>query len=333
MNKTKAIVFLFGLGLLAYLFSKIGVDAVLVQLSPLGWKIPLVVIPHLLVTYTDIWAWVFTFPPPFSKHNISFLKLYWLHILGDAVNNFTVTAHIGGDVTRIYYLKKMGVSMTHGTVSVVMDKAAMIITEILFIYTGVLLLLVKTEWSPWVKWGVLFMLVLVLLTIYGILALVHKGILSKVVEKIYTRWKWNRILQLYEKVKHLDLHLTQFYTNHRRGFIRSNLWHYLGWLAGSVETWVIMWLLGVQVSVIDAVMIEGLMTLVKGLGFFIVGSLGVQEGGLVFFFDLLDMGQGTGLSFSLLKRVREAFYAAVAWIAFSLQSHTVKTGEPQTPLS
>lgn len=331
MSKTKLIVVLFGLGLIAYLFAKIGISAVFAQLSLLGWKAFLVVIPFLLINYIDTWAWIFTFPPPFSQHNISFLKVFYLRLWGEAINNFTATAHIGGDVTRIYCLKSLGMPMTQGTVSVVMDKAALIISEILFIYTGILLLLAKIEWPASVKWGVAFLLILVLLAIYIILAMVHKGVFSRVVEMVYSRWKWERILQFYEKMKHLDLHLAQFYKNHRREFIHSNVWHYLGWLAGAVESWLMLWLLGINVGAVDAVMIEALMILVKGVGFFVIGSLGIQEGGSVFLFHLLDMGQGTGLAFSLLKRIRELFYGLVGWIIFSTQPSTAQ--EPQTPLS
>ena len=325
------VVVLLGLGLLAYLFSKIGISAVFAQLSSLGWKAFLVVMPFLLINYIDTWAWIFTFPPPFSKHNISFLKVFWLRLWGEAINNFTATAHVGGDVARIYCLKSLGMPATQGTVSVVMDKAAMIISEILFIYLGILLLLVKIEWPLSVKWGVAFMLVLVLLSIYIILALMHKGIFSKVVEMAYGKWKWKRLLQLHEKVQHIDLHLAKFYKYHRAEFVYSNFWHFLGWIAGAVETWLMLWLLGINVGVVDAIMIEALMTLVKGLGFFIIGSLGIQEGGSVFLFHLLDMGQGTGLAFSLLKRIRELFYGLVGWIVFSTQPAIIP--KPQTPLS
>lgn len=324
MSKTKLIIVLLGLGLTAYLFNKIGIFAIFEQISLLGWKAFLVVVPFLLRNYIDTWGWVCTFPPPFPKDTLSFLKIFWLRIWGEAVSNYTATTFVGGDATRIYCLKHMGVSTTQGSVSVVMDKAAMMISGIFFIYTAILLLLLKTEWSSWVKWDVAFLLFLMSFGIYGILALVHKGVFSKVVETIYNRWKWKMILQLYEKVKHLDLHLAQFYKNHRREFIRSNIWHYIGWLTGALEAWLMLWLLGVNINVVDALIVEGLTFLIKVPGFFIVGGLGIQEAGLVFLFHLLDMGQGTGLAFSLLKRFREAFFGLAGWIVFSLNFFTAK---------
>lgn len=325
MNKTKTLIVFFGLGLIVYLFKQIGFEAVFAQLSALGWKAFLVFIPFLLINCIDAWAWILTFPPPFSKHAISFLKIFWLRLWGEAVNNFTATAHIGGDVTRIYCLKSLGVPMTQGTVSVIMDKAALIISEILFIYTAILLALMKIDLPWWAKWGVSFTLILVLLSIYAVLALVHKGIFSKIVEMIYSRWQWQSILKLFEKIKHLDLHLTQFYKNHPHEFIRCNIWHYAGWAAGALETWVILWVMGMNVGIVEAIMIEGLMTLAKGLGFFIVGSLGIQEGGAVFLFHLLNMGQDTGLAFSLLKRSREIFYGIVGWLVFTLRFAPAET--------
>ncbi|MBI5428798.1 MAG: flippase-like domain-containing protein [Nitrospinae bacterium] len=333
MNKTKAVVVLFGLGFVAYLFNEIGSAAVFERLSSMGWKSVLVFLPFLLCNYIDTWAWIFTFPPPFSRYSLSFASVFWLRLCGEAVNNFTATAHVGGDVTRVYCLRNMGVPMTQGTVSVVMDKAALIISEILFIYTGVFMLLAKIDWPAWLKWTVASSLILALAAIYGVLALVHRGVFSKIVETVYHRWKWERVLKFYEKVKHLDAHLAQFYRDHGREFVRSNVWHYIGWLAGALETWTLLYLLGIEADLFDALMIESLMTLVKGLGFFIVGSLGIQEGGSVFLFHLLDMGHGAGLAFSLLKRAREIFYGLAGWIAFSVLFSGAGVRESQAPLS
>jgi putative membrane protein len=333
MNKTKISIVLVGLAFIVYLFSEIGVAAVWERLSALGWNSVLIFLPYLLCNYIDTWAWIFTFPPPFSKYAVSFASVFWLRLCGEAVNNFTATAHVGGDFTRVYCLKYMGVPMTQGVVSVVMDKAALIISEILFIYTAILLLLIKMDWPASLKWAIASSLILVLIAIYGVLALVHKGIFSKIVEAIYSKWRWDKILKFYEGVKHLDLYLAQFYRDHWREFVRSNVWHYVGWLAGALETWTLLYLLNIKAGFVDALMIEGLMTLVKGLGFFIVGSLGIQEGGSVFLFHLLDLGLGTGLAFSMLKRTREIFYGLAGWIVFSVQFSGAKARESQAPLS
>jgi hypothetical protein len=43
-----------------------------------------------------------------------------------------------------------------------------------------------------------------------------------------------------------------------------------------------------------------------------------MEGGSIILFQTLDFGQGLGLTFSLLKRAREIFIAAIGWLFLSL---------------
>ena len=71
-------------------------------------------------------------------------------------------------------------------------------------------------------------------------------------------------------------------------------------------------------------MIESLISLAKGLGFLIPGSLGVLEGGSVLLFQALGLGPGLGLAFSLLKRTREIFFGMLGWVVLSTQFTSMK---------
>ncbi|MFQ5451567.1 MAG: flippase-like domain-containing protein [Nitrospinaceae bacterium] len=330
MKTGKVLLFFLGLGIIALLFYKIGFTEIEKQFSDLGWKVLYIFLPFFLIGYIGTWAWIYTFPPPFSKYKISFSKLFWLRVVGEAVNNFTSTAHVGGDLTRVLFLKKLGVPTTKGMVAVIMDKVALIITEVFFIFTGILLLLVKMDWPAWVKGGVASSFLLAGLFIYGILLMVRKGVFSKMSGSLQRRWDWKWLDQIHEKIKHLDHHLSHFYRHHRREFISSNVLHYVSWILGALETWTILYVLGLRVGLVDAIMIEALVTLVKGLGFFIVGSLGVLEGGTVFLFQILNIGEGTGLAFTLLKRAREMAFGALSWLVFSIQLAGLKPRGTQT---
>jgi len=320
-----------GLAIVVYLFNSIGWAEVSDHLIALGWLAPLIFLPSLLINYINTWAWVFTFPPPFSKYQLPFSRLFWIRICGDFINNFTPTAHVGGDLTRVWCLKKYNVSSTIAFVTAIMDKAALIITEILFIYTGIFLLLARVDWPITSRIWVGSSLLLALGAIYGVAGAVHKGFFSKISGTLSRSIRWRALWRFHGKVKHLDTHLTQFYRNHHKEFLRSNVLHFVAWVVGALETWAMLYLLGKPVGIVDAVIIEALITLAKGLGFLIPASLGVFEAGSVIFFQLLDLGQGLGLAFSLLKRARELFIGGLAWVVFSIQYSSVKKlREPQT---
>lgn len=322
-----------GLGIVVFLFQSIGWAEISRPLLALDWQAVYILLPFFLSNAVNSWAWVCTFPPPFSKYPLSFSNIYWMRICGEFVNNFTPTAHVGGDVSRVLFLKKFSVPGAVGAASVLMDKAAFIVTEILFIYTGIFLLLFQVDFSATVRWIVAGSLLLGLLVIYGVIAAMHKGLFSKVSGALGGKFDWPFLKTLHAKVARLDAHLTDYYRNHHDEFLRSNYLHYAGWVLGALETWAILYLLGVPVGPLDALMIEAIMTLVKGLGFFIPGSLGALEGGSVLLFQMLDFGQGLGLAFSLLKRARELIIGALGWVVLSVQLSALKPGGSQTTSS
>jgi len=315
---------LIGFGIVVYLFYSIGWVEIYDHLSTLGWFIPLVFLPYFFTNIINTFAWISSFPPPFSKYKLSFFQVYWIRICGESINNFTPTAQVGGEVSRVLFLKKFAVRPSTGMVTVIMDKAALVISQILFIYTGLFMLLSQVDWSLTSKILIGSTLVLALLVIYGILLAVHKGFFSKISNSINSRFHWPALKRLHKRIKTLDQHLMQFYFNHRKEFIRSNYLHYIGWIVGAAETWTFLYLLGTPVGIADAIMIEALVGFAKGIGFLIPGSLGIMEGGSVFLFQTLGLGSGLGLAFTLLKRARELLFGVLGWVVLYSQFPSLK---------
>lgn len=94
---------------------------------------------------------------------------------------------------------------------------------------------------------------------------------------------------------------------------------YLGmWLAESVEAYLLLRLLGFEVTLGDAVALEAVMSVLRALVFFIPAGLGVQDAGYAAF--LSGVGGTDALSavaaFVLLKRARELCWMGVGYVLF-----------------
>jgi hypothetical protein len=89
----------------------------------------------------------------------------------------------------------------------------------------------------------------------------------------------------------------------------SCLWFLLGWALGAVEIALMLWLLGVDVTVTRALTIEALSVGLDGLLFFVPAKLGTQEGGKVLIFTALGLDPGLGLTVGVLRRIRELAWA------------------------
>ncbi|MBI4593631.1 MAG: hypothetical protein HY728_05400, partial [Candidatus Rokubacteria bacterium] len=85
----------------------------------------------------------------------------------------------------------------------------------------------------------------------------------------------------------------------------------------AVEAYVILNLLHVPVSLVGATIIEAFGTGVRFATFLVPASLGAVEGGHVAAAVALGFGAAQGLSFSLVRRLREATWVGIGLVALA----------------
>jgi uncharacterized membrane protein YbhN (UPF0104 family) len=81
-------------------------------------------------------------------------------------------------------------------------------------------------------------------------------------------------------------------------------------------------LLGLEVSLLTAMVIEAASTAVRFATFMVPGSLGVLEGGHVAVFVALGLTGASALSFSLVRRIREAAWVGAGFIVLAALSRS-----------
>jgi hypothetical protein len=115
-----------------------------------------------------------------------------------------------------------------------------------------------------------------------------------------------------EKLRELDRTILDFYTHDRQAFLLSIGFFFLGWMAEALEVYVILHFIGgPSVSPLAAIAIGALSVFIKGGTFFIPGSLGAQEGGNLLVLVAFGYSEVTGITFALLRRMRELIWIAV----------------------
>jgi uncharacterized membrane protein YbhN (UPF0104 family) len=81
--------------------------------------------------------------------------------------------------------------------------------------------------------------------------------------------------------------------------------HLLCWLLGAGEAWITFQLMGLDVSLGQALVTDSLGTAFRALGFLVPGALGIQEAGYVIVCGLFGVGPAQALAFSLARRARD----------------------------
>ncbi len=248
---------------------------------------------------------------------VSFGRLFAIRAAGEVVNMTTPTAYVGGEPLKAYLLKKHGVPMVEGFASVVTAKTTMTIAQVGFILLGIALGFGILGSSGSSAHAVVAASVSVGLLLFGTVIFVvvqRRGLFTGLLGVLrQSRIRIHFLEVREERLRDLDRTILDFYARDQRAFLLATGTFFLGWLAEALEVYVILYYLGGPADLLSAISIGALSVFIKGGTFFIPGSLGAQDGGNLLLLLAFGYGELTGITFALLRRVRE-----LVWIGIGL---------------
>jgi uncharacterized membrane protein YbhN (UPF0104 family) len=81
--------------------------------------------------------------------------------------------------------------------------------------------------------------------------------------------------------------------------------HVVAWTCRAAETYIALRLMGQEIGLLDAIMIEGLLGAARTVGFLLPAGLGIQEGALLLLCGWAGVPGHVALALALVKRARE----------------------------
>ncbi len=281
----------------------------------------MILVPFLVVYLLDTYGWSLTLGRWASR--VGFVRLFMVRMAGEAINATTPTAMLGGEPMKAYLLTRYEIPMVEGLASVVTAKTVMTLAQILYMVLGLsvtLWLVGGTEYNvlvAFVSVGLLGFGVFLFLVVqrYGL----GRGLLA-VADTC--RIRSQRLEALRPWLLELDRTIRTFYGQRRRTFILSMGVHFTAWLTELVEVHAILYFLGAEVGWLSSLSIAAMTALIKGSVSFVPGGLGVQEGGYLVFLMALGYSEVTGLTFAVIRRIRE-----ILWILVGLLFLAVLRGK------
>lgn len=272
----------------------------------------IILIPLLVVYLLDAYGWSLTLGQWSGR--VGYVRLFMVRMAGEAINVTTPTAMLGGEPMKAHLLTRYEVPMVEGLASVVTAKTIMTLAQILYMLLGLsatLWLVGGTEYNvlvAFVSVGLLGFGVFLFLVVqrYGI----GRGVLT-VADTCRIR---SQGLEAYRpQLLELDRTIRTFYGQRRRTFFLSMGVHFTAWLTELFEVYAILYFLGAEVGWLSSLSIAAMTALIKGSVSFVPGGLGVQEGGYLVFLMALGYGEVTGITFAVIRRIRE-----ILWILIGL---------------
>ena len=310
----------------------IGLPSILSTASQLGpVALGIIFLPMVLVYALEAFGWHLTLGR--FAHQVGFGRLFAIRMAGETVNVTTPAAYVGGEPLKAYLLKRYGVPIVEGLASVVTAKTAMTIAQVMFILVGVLLAFWLIGTSEDYLLAIIFSVGLLVFGLVLFVIVQRYGLAMgflRLLELCRIRLKFleKRRAQLIE----LDQTIRQFYTSHRRTFYLALMTFFIAWVTETLEVYAILYYLGAEVDMLSSISIAALTILIKGGTFFIPGSLGAQEGGYVLLLLSYGYTDVTGITFALVRRLREILWILIGLICLlSLKGRDTIVPEGPSP--
>jgi uncharacterized protein (TIRG00374 family) len=262
-----------------------------------------------LVYALNTLGWEYAFP---RRIRVPFCDLFLIRIIGESLNAaLPAAASLGGEPVKVALLSsRHKVSQSETVASTLIVHTTLWLSLNLFIVGALIATRHTMPLTPFLKHAVTgFLLVL------GIGAVVlfwglHAGVFMAAY-RLGERFGWwgaegEKKLARYAV---LDEDIRAFYRENRGRFFLSTLFNLGAWLAVNLEILIIARVLGLPFGFFEAWLIQALIQVVRMATFFVPGSVGTQEGGIVLLFAQFGLPVQAGLALAVILRVRE-----LAWM-------------------
>jgi uncharacterized protein (TIRG00374 family) len=321
---------LLALALLAFTLRSADLGRSLALVKSLGWKIPLLLLPTLVATLCETFGWWVAFGRLGQRPR--FRPLLAVRMMTDAVMLALPSGAVISESLQPYLLKRRcGVPFEIGIIAGLGRKFLVVLSHGLFLGLSVLLawpMLHRASQATIGRLGLPLLLLaaaaVLVVVAGGSVALGVHGKLADRVRRVLNRFGGRRLGTWLERnalrFQAADEHLVRFFTQRPAGLIVPAAAYLGAWLARAIETLVFLRLLGVNIALISAMVIETSLILVRAMAVPVPAGLGVQDAGYVLSLKVLGVADAVtvGAAFVLLKRGKDLFWIAFGFLLLAL---------------
>jgi uncharacterized membrane protein YbhN (UPF0104 family) len=299
--------------------------ALIEGIGPLVLLVPL---PFFVALAIDTAAWRYVFRA--LGRDVRYTGLVRVRLVSEAVNvSLPAGAAFAESLTPYLLTKRCGVPVAESIAAVVAKKwlimrahAGYIALSAIAGY-GVLsacsVSLLGVRGLPWLVLG--SSLVPLALSV-GLAAALGRGAFAQRLWGVTARWSPARMRAFLERHRArfvaTDVRIARLSSPDRAGrarLRRAQLLYFCAWLIESLETLLILRLLGAPVGYVEVMSFEAGLSLLRCVAFFSPAGLGVQDLGYMAFLSALGIpdAAAVGAAFVLLKRAKEILWIAVGY--------------------
>jgi phosphatidylglycerophosphate synthase len=320
----KVLVISMGALLFAYLVWRAGPAKLRENIVTLGWGFTWVIaltgISHVVRT----WAWRITLGD--HREKISFPRLFGLRLGAEAAGQLGILGQTFGDSFRVSQLNSQ-MPMATGLASVTLDRGLYVVTSIMVTIAGILAALCMLSLSHALRlYAALFAFTLIAFLLLVLIAARNRWPVfsgsARVIGRIPSLKSW--IEKEYLLIQSVETRLFEFHHHTPKAFWSSFCLNLASHCMAISEVCLVLWLMGVKIGFLSALVIEALTKLVNVIGNANPGNIGTYEGANMLIGKMFGLSGATGLALGLTRRLRSLFWAGVGIICLFLLTRPKK---------
>ena len=334
MKPIRILYLLVGTSLLVYVLSQTDLELLWSKLTETGWGIFFVLAVYWVGFVVDTLAWQFTLPS--TRFNFHWLHNLWkVRMVGAAFGKMLPFSAFGGAPIKGYILKShYGIDYKEGAASIILVESTHLISMVFFMASGVFLILFDSNLPQSYHTFSAISLSALTVGIFAFYIFQRLKITSFAGGWISQRPLGRRLEKFLSHLQDFDERLVQFYTRQRSRFFGALGLNLLNWYLGALEIYVTLYFLGHPVSIVESIILETLVGLVRAGTFFIPATLGTQEAAFLLATGAITGQPALGVATALMRRVREIVWLilgfAIGWQYSTNASEVVKAAQNET---
>lgn len=312
-----------GIALIAWLFSQVDFAASIRLISSIGYTSLLILIPYLFLHFFETVAWKWLIPK--ESGPVSLFGLFKIQMVSETVS-MTLPAGVAvGEPLRPWLCRKfLSIPVPDGIASVAVRKLLLGATQGFYTIIGSIagfgmLQAVSFRITGFEGLGYIMIAAGVFMTLVFTLMLFlmtnGKAALNmhRILLKIPFRKVRDSLLRMEEGFAETDRKLQRVMSGGMRSLLPVIVMYVAAWMMLALESYLILKLLGIQVSFAQVLAFDTALTMLRVIFFFIPSGLGIQDLGYLAFFHALGLPDylAYGGAFVMLRRLKEiVWYAA-----------------------
>ena len=294
------------------------------HIKSIGYPVIIIFIPYIIIIVNDSVGWFNCFARRLSGRSLG--KLITLRLATETLQTSLPGGAAYAELARPFLLNKhLKIGYTESIAANIITKVNILAAQVLFLIFGIVLLLTRFREGAvpggFISDSILYPAAGVLIA-GGLLTaylVYNRDLILRIIcrlDKLNIKFLRRVIIRIRRPASEVNKILTEFYSQHKIRLIITIIIFLLTWFLMAFESLLILRVIGIEADLMQTVLLESLISLIRMIFFFLPGAAGPQDAAVMMIFTIAGVPDPVlnSLIFVMLKRAKEIVWILTGYI-------------------